>query len=196
MTETTRVGNLFIVSGPSGAGKGTLVRALLDRVPDIWLSVSATTRAPRPGELEGVHYFFLTPEEFTRQVETGGFLEWAEVHANRYGTLRAPVEQRISEGRQVILEIDPQGAMQVKREIPEAVLLFVEAPSMEELRRRLATRGSETEDQIESRMATAIREIELAGMYDFVILNDDVSSATDRMVAIIDSFAEPASDTQ
>lgn len=196
MTDTTRIGNLFIVSGPSGAGKGTLVRAVLERVPDVWLSISATTRSPRPGEIEGVHYFFLTPEEFDQQIQADGFVEWAEVHANRYGTLRAPVERKIAEGRQVILEIDPQGAIQVKRQVPESVLLFVEAPSIEELRRRLITRGSETTDQIESRMSTAIREMELAGMYDFVIVNDDVSNATDRIVAIMDSYANQASDTE
>ncbi len=196
MTDTTRIGNLFIVSGPSGAGKGTLVRAVLERVPDVWLSVSATTRAPRPGEADGVHYFFLTPAEFDREIENGGFLEWAEVHGNRYGTLRAAVEQKISEGRQVILEIDPQGAIQVKRELPGSVLVFVGAPSIEELRRRLATRGSETQDQIEVRMQTAIREIELAGTYDFVIVNDDVSGATDKIVAIMDSYANQAPDSK
>jgi len=190
-----RTGNLFIVSGPSGAGKGTLVRALLDRVPDIWLSVSATTRPPRPGEQDGVHYFFLPAEEFDRRVSEGGFLEWAEVHGNRYGTLREPVERQIVRGRQVVLEIDPQGAMQVKRQMPESVLIFVLAPSVEELRRRLAHRGSETTDEIEVRMRTAMGELELAGMYDFVITNDDAARATDELVAIIDSYAEPAPDT-
>lgn len=184
-----RAGNLFIVSGPSGAGKGTLVRALLERVPDIWLSISSTTRAPRPGEEEGVHYFFLSRKEFDRKVESGGFLEWAEVHGNRYGTSRDVVERKIAEGRQVLLEIDPQGAQQVKERMPESVLVFVKAPDLDELRRRLEGRGSETNDQIEARMARAIEEMELAGMYDFVITNDDVSRATDELVGIIDSFA-------
>ncbi len=189
-TDSMRTGNLFIVSGPSGAGKGTLVRAVLDRVPDVWLSVSATTRSPRPGERDGVHYFFLTPEEFERRVREGEFLEWAEVHGNRYGTLRSAVEQKVAEGRQVVLEIDPQGAMQVKQQMPGSVLVFVDAPTIDELRRRLASRGSETRDQIETRMQTAMQELELAGMYDFVITNDDISRATDEIVGIINSCAE------
>lgn len=187
---SVRTGNLFIVSGPSGAGKGTLVRALLARVPDLWLSVSATTRAPRPGEVEGTHYFFLTRKEFERKVETGGFLEWAEVHGNKYGTPRDSVQRAIDAGRQVILEIDPQGAQQVKERMPASVLVFIEAPDMEELKRRLKGRGSETPEQIETRMATAIREMELAGMYDFVITNDDVARATNELVRIIDMFAD------
>ena len=124
-----RKGNLFIISGPSGAGKGTLVRGLLGRVPDVWVSVSATTRVPRPGEVEGLDYFFVTETEFDRLVETGELLEWAEVHGNRYGTPRKAVGEKIAEGRQVILEIDPQGAFLVKSEVTDSVLLFVEPPS-------------------------------------------------------------------
>ncbi len=191
-TASERAGNLFIVSGPSGAGKGTLVRALLARVPDLWLSVSSTTRAPRPGEEEGVHYFFLSRKEFDRKVESGGFLEWAEVHRNRYGTSRDLVERKIAQGRQVVLEIDPQGAQQVKERMPESALVFVNAPDLNELRRRLEGRGSETNDQIEARMARAIEEMELAGMYDFVITNDDVVRATNELVDIIDSYADKA----
>lgn len=187
-----RQGNLFIVSGPSGAGKGTLVRALLARVPDLWLSVSSTTRAPRPGEEEGIHYFFLTRKEFDRKVESGGFLEWAEVHSNRYGTSRDVVERKIDQGRQVVLEIDPQGAQQVKERMPQSVLIFVNAPDLSELRKRLFGRGSETDEQIEARMARAIEEMELAGLYDFVITNDDVVRATDELVGIIDSYADKA----
>ncbi len=185
-----RTGNLFIVSGPSGAGKGTLVRALLDRVPDICLSISATTRPPRPGEVEGVHYFFLSPEEFSRLIDEDGLLEWAEVHGNRYGTPKEVVEARLSEGRHVVLEIDPQGAQQVKRVMPEAVLIFVQAPSLGELKRRLTSRGSETSEQIEGRMRTAMREMELAGTYDFVVTNDDVTRATDELARIIDSYSD------
>ncbi|MBU4555501.1 MAG: guanylate kinase [Actinobacteria bacterium] len=189
---SARQGNLFIVSGPSGAGKGTLVRALLARVPDLWLSVSSTTRAPRPGEEEGIHYFFLSRKEFDRKVESGGFLEWAEVHSNRYGTSRDVVERKIDQGRQVVLEIDPQGAQQVKERMPQSVLIFVNAPDLSELRKRLFGRGSETEEQIEARMARAIEEMELAGLYDFVITNDDVVRATDELVGIIDSYADKA----
>ncbi|MDO8987817.1 MAG: guanylate kinase [Coriobacteriia bacterium] len=192
--SSARLGNLFIVSGPSGAGKGTLVRALLARVPDLWLSVSSTTRVPRPGEEEGIHYFFLSRKEFDRKVESGGFLEWAEVHSNRYGTSRDVVERKIAQGRQVVLEIDPQGAQQVKERMPQSVLIFVNAPDLTELRKRLFDRGSETEAQIEARMARAIEEMELAGLYDFVITNDDVVCATDELVGIIDSYADKAQD--
>jgi len=182
-------GHLFIVSGPSGAGKGTLVKGLLDRVPDVWLSVSATTRAPRPGEVEGEHYFFVSRERFEELGRTGGLLEWAEVHGNLYGTPKAEVERRVARGRQVVLEIDPQGAQQVKKRWPEAVLIFVEPPSMEELRRRLEGRGSEDEAQIETRMRTAMSEMELAGMYNHVICNDDMSSATQELADIVTRYA-------
>jgi guanylate kinase len=182
------LGRLIIVSGPSGAGKGTLVDAVVGRVPALWVSVSATTRSPRPGEREGVHYFFLTREEFDRRVEAGEFLEWAEVHGNLYGTLRSHVQARLEQGTNVILEIDPQGAMQVKAAMPEAVLVFVEAPSKEELRRRLAHRGSETPEQVETRMRTAERELALVDAYQHVIINDDVARAADELTAIVDSL--------
>ena len=178
---------MFIVSGPSGAGKGTLVRALLERMPDVWLSVSATTRAPRPGEEEGVHYFFISAEEFERLSADGGFLEWAEVHGNRYGTLRSAVEERARAGRTVILEIDPQGAEQVRRTMPEAVLIFIAPPSFGELRRRLERRGSETPEQIERRLHRAVAELEIADTYDYVVINDDVAQATDELACIVRS---------
>jgi guanylate kinase len=168
----------------------------MTRVPDLWLSISATTRAPRPGETEGVHYYFLSSEEFHKRIDEGSLLEWAEVHGNRYGTPADVVRAMISEGRQVVLEIDPQGAQQVKRAMPEAVLVFIKPPDFVELRRRLEGRASETPEQIETRMATAIREMELAGMYDFVVTNDDVARATDELVRIIDSYAEPANQTE
>jgi guanylate kinase len=184
-----RKGNLFIISGPSGAGKGTLVKAITPIVDDAWVSVSVTTRAPRPGEVEGQHYFFISCDEFDRLVATGGLLEWAEVHGNRYGTPRAAVEEKVAEGRQVILEIDPQGAFQVKSLVPESVLVFIMPPSWDELQRRLVGRGSETEAQVETRMETARRELELVGEYDNVVLNDDVPRAAAELVAIIDSHA-------
>jgi len=188
---TGRPGEVFIVSGPSGAGKGTLVRKLLEREPAIWLSVSATTRAPRPGEVEGVDYVFLPAEEFERIRAEGGFLEWAEVHGNRYGTLREPVEQRTRAGQTVILEIDPQGAEQVKRTMPSAVLIFIAPPSFSELRRRLERRGSETPEQIERRLHRAVAELEIAGTYDYVVINDDVARATDELACIIESHTHP-----
>jgi guanylate kinase len=184
-----RRGNLLIVSGPSGAGKGTLVEALRDRVPDLWVSVSATTRPPRPGEEEGVHYIFLSPEEFERRVQRNEFLEHATVHGNRYGTLRRPVERGIAEGKQVVLEIDVQGALQVKDAMPRSILVFIVAPTMDELKRRLLGRGSETDDEVESRMTTAQREVALVDTYDHVVENDDVRRATDELVSIIDNAA-------
>lgn len=181
-------GSLIIISGPSGAGKGTLVDRLVARVPGLWVSVSATTRPPRPHEVEGEDYFFLTPEEFSARIEAGDFLEWAEVHGNRYGTLAATVRERMEQGFDVILEIDPQGAMQVKRLMPEAVLVFIVAPSMEELERRIRARGAETDEQIKTRLATAVRELALVETYDHVVENDDVARATDELVAIIESL--------
>jgi guanylate kinase len=184
-----RRGEVFIVSGPSGAGKGTLVKALLQRIPDLWLSVSATTRAPRPGEVEGVHYVFLAAEEFERIAAGGGFLEWAEVHGNCYGTLRSVVEDRVRTGQTVILEIDPQGAEQVRRTMPSAVLVFTAPPSFSELRRRLEKRGSETPEQIERRLHRAAEELEIADTYDYVVINDDVARATDELACIVESHA-------
>ena len=181
-------GKLVIISGPSGAGKGTLVRALLGRVPAVWVSVSATTRPPRPGEREGEHYFFLSAEEFERRVRTGEFLEHAEVHGNRYGTLRSTVEAKLAEGRVVVLEIDPQGARQVRELMPEAVLVFILAPSTEELVRRIKARGAESDADIEVRMATAQRELALVGTYDCVVQNDDLRRATDELVRFIESL--------
>jgi guanylate kinase len=183
-----RKGNLIIISGPSGAGKGTLVAELTTRVPSIWVSVSATTRAPRPGEVDGENYVFLTPEEFERRVQAGEFLEWASVHGNRYGTLRSTVEAKIAEGRQVILEIDPQGAALVKALMPEAVLIFILAPSMAELERRIRGRGAETDEQVAVRLETAVRELELVGTYDYVVENDDVLRATNELADILESL--------
>ncbi|MDZ4654451.1 MAG: guanylate kinase [Coriobacteriia bacterium] len=185
----TRTGNLVIISGPSGAGKGTLVDQLVAGVPELRVSVSATTRAPRRGEIEGEDYFFLSVEEFSRRIEAGEFLEWAEVHGNRYGTIRSAVEAKMAEGRDVILEIDPQGALQVKSLMPEAVLVFIVAPSMDELERRIRGRGAETDEQVRVRLETAVRELELVGSYDYVVENDDVARATDELVRIIKSLA-------
>lgn len=184
-------GNLIIISGPSGAGKGTLVDRLVARVPRLSVSVSATTRAPRPGEIDGQDYVFLTPAEFGRRIEAGDFLEWAEVHGNRYGTLRSAVERTLAEGTDVILEIDPQGAFQVKRLMPEARLVFIIAPSLEELERRIRNRGAETEAQVRTRLDTAVRELELVETYDFVVENDDISTATDKLVAFVTRLREP-----
>jgi len=160
------------------------------RVPDIWVSVSATTRPPRPGETEGRDYFFLSPDEFRRRIDEDEFLEWAEVHGNRYGTMRGPVDRMVANGRQVILEIDVQGAEQVRRRALDATTIFIVAPSPEELLRRIHKRGAETEEQIATRMKTAEQEFQLVGKYDYVVINDDVSRATNELVCIIDSLSE------
>ena len=189
MENNSRVGNLFEFSGPSGAGKGTLLSQVIERIPDAWVSVSATTRSPRPGEIEGVHYFFLDTDHFKSLVEQDGFLEWAQVHDNYYGTLKQSVIDHMNAGDQVILEIDVQGALQVRKALPEAHLVFIEPPSLEELERRLRQRGTETEDVISSRMKTA--EVELAQKmeYDVQVVNDDLERAVDELVEVINSFA-------
>ena len=185
-----RKGNLFVLSGPSGAGKGTLVKRVLQRIPDAWVSVSATTRKPRPGEVDGKDYYFLDQPRFDELVSQNGFLEWACVHGNSYGTLRSRVQDHMNTGGQVILEIDVQGAFQVKKAMPEAHLIFIEPPSLEELERRLRGRGTETEEVICKRMKTA--EVELAQKmeYDVQVVNDELERATDELVSYIGSFAD------
>lgn len=189
MENNNRLGNLFVISGPSGAGKGTLLSKVIERIPDAWVSVSATTRNPRPGEEEGIHYYFLDKDHFLELVNNDGFLEWAKVHDNYYGTLKESVLNHMKAGEQVILEIDVQGAFQVRNAIPEAHLVFIEPPSLEELERRLRSRGTESDDVISSRMKTA--EVELAQKmeYDIQVVNDDLEQAVDELTAVINSFA-------
>jgi guanylate kinase len=186
-----RVGHLFIISGPSGAGKGTLVKELVARLPDLWVSVSATTRTPRPRERDGVDYYFLTPTEFDARVRADEFLEHAEVHGNRYGTLRRAVERRLAHGMDVILEIDPQGAFQVRKKLDRSRLIFVKAPTTDDLEKRIRHRGAENDEQIRTRLDTARRELELEGSYDHVVINDDVQRATDDLVSYIRSVSVP-----
>lgn len=177
---------LVVLAGPSGVGKGTVVRALRDRRPEVWLSVSATTRAPRPGEVEGQHYFFVNDDEFTRMVESGELLEWATVFGgNRYGTPRGPVEQRLAEGTPCILEIDLQGARQVRVSMPEALQVFIAPPSFEVLVDRLVGRGTEDERERESRLATAKEEIAAQGEFDQVIVNDNVMDAASALERLL-----------
>lgn len=154
------------------------------------VSVSATTRPPRAGEVDGVDYHFLSAAEFDRWIAHGDFLEWAEVHGSRYGTLRSTVEERVGQGCIVVLEIDPQGARQVKQLLPDAVLIFIVAPSIEELERRIRRRGTETDEQIRRRLETAIEEMRLVETYDFVVENDDMHRASDTLVAIVRSLSE------
>lgn len=180
-------GRIFVISGPSGVGKGTLVERLMGCRDGFWLSVSATTRSPREGEIPNVSYIFLDEDDFKRRVASDGFLEWAKVHDHYYGTLREPVEERLAEKIDVILEIDPYGAFQVKEKHPEAFLLFVMPPSFETLKERLKTRGTETAEQIERRLETARIEIPLADRYNHTIINDELERATSEFISVIDS---------
>ena len=169
-------GKLFVFSGPSGTGKGTICRELL-KDPDTWLSVSLTTREPREGEEHGVHYYFVTREEYDRTVEEDGFLEHAEIYGNAYGTPKKYALEHMAAGEDVILEIEMQGALQIKEAYPEAVLVFVLPPSLTELRSRIRKRGTETEEQIDARMAKTLSEIELLPQYDYFLINDDLEEA-------------------
>jgi guanylate kinase len=168
---------LTVITGPSGVGKGTLVRQLLQRHPQIWLSVSATTRAPRQGEVEGESYFFLSRERFEQQVAEGGFLEWAEFAGNLYGTPRAPVEAQLAAGRPVLLEIELEGARQVRRSFPAGFQLFIEPPSFEELERRIRGRGSDSMEAIGRRLERARVELAAAPEFDAVLVNGDLNMA-------------------
>ncbi len=176
------------MSGPSGVGKGTLVAELRRRVPSLGLTVSATTRSPREGEKDGVSYYFLSEEEFGRRVEAGEFLEWANVHGHRYGTLHSEVDRLFDEGRSVVLEIDVQGGLNVRSVRPDVVLVFIEPPSAEELERRLRGRGTEDEATIRLRLDNAAAELEAAASYDERIVNDDLDRAVGQLADLIDSY--------
>ena len=178
-------GNLFVVSAPSGAGKSSLVRALLGADPQVQLSVSHTTRAPRGQEQHGREYFFTSPEEFDAMVARKDFLEWAQVHGNRYGTSKQAIEQRIAEGGDVVLEIDYQGALQVRKTFANAVLVFVLPPSWEELRARLVGRGEDSPEVIAVRLENAETEMAHAPKFDFVIINDVFEHALSDLKAIV-----------
>ncbi|MFM7718585.1 MAG: guanylate kinase [Actinomycetota bacterium] len=178
-------GRLFVLAGPSGTGKGTVVRRVLERLPTVELSVSATTRAPRPGERDGVDYRFVSDAAFDDLVASGGLLEWAEIVGHRSGTPAAPVEEALAAGRDVLLEIDVQGAGWVRRRMPEAVLIFLAPPSLEELERRLRSRGTESEESIRRRIAAAEVELGERGRFDHVVVNDDLDRATAEVAAIL-----------
>ncbi|MBQ8663648.1 MAG: guanylate kinase [Eubacterium sp.] len=181
-------GQLIIMSGFSGAGKGTITRALLDTYQDEYaLSISATTRAPREGEQEGVHYFFLAKDAFEQMISEGAFLEYAQYVGNYYGTPKKYVEDQLELGKNVILEIEIQGALQVKKMMPEALLLFITPPSAKELEARLRGRGTETEEVIASRMARAIQEAEGCEVYDYLVINDNLEQCISHIHQIIQS---------
>lgn len=181
-------GHLFIFSGPSGSGKGTVLKRVFERLGDLYYSVSYTTRAPRPGDVDGKQYFFVDRAAFDSMTARGRFLEWAEVHGNFYGTDRDKVDESLSAGRDVILEIDVQGACQIKEKMPEAVTIFLAPPTLEELERRLRGRGTDTEDQIRLRVKNAEKELECAGRYDHVVVNDDLEKAVSGFIATIEKY--------
>lgn len=170
-------GRLIVLTGPSGVGKGTLVRSLLERHPELYLSISITTRAPRPGEIDGKHYYFVSREQFLQMVENGELLEWAEFAGNCYGTPRYPVEEQINRNQGVILEIELEGARQIRRTFPDALRIFILPPSMDELEYRLRRRGSESEEVILRRLQRAREEINAAGEFDYQVINDDLDLA-------------------
>jgi guanylate kinase len=176
---------VFVITGPSGVGKGTLIKGLRERIPQLELSVSATTRRPRPGERDGVDYHFLTPRQFDEQVERGGFLEHASYSGNRYGTLRSEVERRLREGRPVVLEIELQGARQVREAMPDAVAVFIAPPSREALRERLLQRGTDTPEQVGERLRTAERELDAQDEFAHVVVNDRLERAIDELTGIV-----------
>ena len=188
MTEKAEKGALIVVSAPSGCGKSTILKRLMERRENLHFSVSATTRTPRPGERDGVDYFFVSRAEFRQMILNDAFLEYAQYVDNFYGTPRAAVEAQLSEARDVYLDIEVQGAMQVKRNRPETLLIFVMPPSMEELERRLTGRGDVDPEIVRRRLAEAEREISMRDEFDFVVVNDAVDRAADEISDLIDCY--------
>lgn len=188
--QTTRdtsesCGILFVVSSPSGGGKGTLVQRVLKQVSNLGYSVSFTTRAPRAGEIDGREYFFVTTETFQNMVAAGEFLEWAEVHGKLYGTTRAQVSQEVSEGRDIVLEVDVQGAASVRALLPDSVSIFILPPSFEILKQRLQSRGTDSADDLDLRLRNAPTELRDYSAFQYVVVNDDLDRAGDQMTAIV-----------
>lgn len=177
MTMKTKTGKLFVLSGPSGAGKGTLRENALRDIPNLTYSISCTTRHPRAGETDGVEYRFISREKFEEGISQNLFLEYAHVHEDLYGTLKQDVINELEAGRNVLLEIDVQGALQVKAKMPEAVLVFVDVPSVDELERRLRNRHTESDESLSVRLKNAINELKQKNKYDYVIVNDDLERA-------------------
>lgn len=184
-TTAERTGILFVISGPSGVGKGTIKQALLPQIGDIEDSISATTREPRSGEVSGRDYFFLSETEFRRLIEMDMLLEWAEVYGRLYGTPREFVMETLAGGRDVLLEIDVQGARQVKSKMPEGVYIFISPPTMEELEARLRTRGKDSAQSIERRIAACRDEMSFLPEYDYEVVNDELETAINKVVSIV-----------
>ncbi|WP_457207799.1 guanylate kinase [Nocardioides sp. P5_C9_2] len=196
MSEPRR-SRLIVLAGPTAVGKGTVAAEVRRHHPEVWLSVSATTRDPRPGEENGVHYWFVSDDDFDAMVERGDLLEWATVHGtHRYGTPRGPVELALASGHPAMLEIDLQGARQVRTTMPEALFVFLKPPSWDELVRRLVGRGTETESQRERRLATARDELAAESEFDVTVVNHEVHAAADELVTLmrIDPASDPAPD--
>lgn len=185
MNEMNQKGLLLVVSGPSGCGKGTVLSQVFAKQPNTYYSVSATTRAPRPGEVDGVQYHFLTKEAFEEKIAAGQMLEYAQYAGNYYGTPAQAVDAQLAEGKNVVLEIEVQGAKQVKQRRPQAVMIFIMPPSMKELRRRLTDRGTESQEVIQRRLETACREMPQAKDYDYIVFNDTVEEAANDICAIL-----------
>jgi guanylate kinase len=179
------VARVFVITGPSGVGKGTLIRTLRERMPELELSVSATTRPPRPGEQDGVDYHFLGDADFQRRVEAGEFVEHATYSGRRYGTLRSELERRLHAGHPVVLEIEVQGARQVRRAMPEALQIFIAPPSRDALRTRLVGRGTDDAEQVQARLRTADAELEAQGEFGQVVVNDRLEDAVDELTDIV-----------
>ena len=182
-----RKGTLYVFTGPSGAGKGTVLGRLVKADDRLFFSISATTRAPRPGEQDGVHYYFLEKSDFENKIAQGAFLEHAQYVGNYYGTLEAPVNEKLAAGKDVILEIEVQGAMQVHEKRPDAVMVFIAPPSFEELANRLRGRGTEDEAKVQKRLETAKGELAQQDKFDYVVVNDTVDRAVDEIKGILAS---------
>lgn len=178
-------GNLIVVSGPSGTGKGTICQALLAEHPEILYSISATTRQPRTGEVNGINYWFTAKDDFKAMIENNELLEWAEVYGNYYGTPIAKIEEMLASGKDVLLEIDTQGAMNVKQKFPQGVYIYILPPSLTELERRIRTRGTDSEESIQRRLQAAADEIQIGVNYNYLVVNDQVREATNTVAAII-----------
>jgi guanylate kinase len=185
LSEGPKGKRLTVLSGPSGVGKSTVVRALRSSHPKLWVSVSATTRFPRPGEVNGVHYIFVSPNEFDQLIARGELLEWAEFSGNRYGTPLAPVQERLAAGEAVLLEIELNGARQVREKVPDAQLVFLTPPSWDELVRRLTRRGTESPEVIEQRLATARAELAAEPEFDVTLVNTNVEDVARRLLELL-----------
>ena len=177
--------SLIVLAGPSGVGKGTVVRELVKQKPQVYLSVSATTRKPRPEEKHDDHYLFLSEEDFKKQIDENKLLEYAQFAGSWYGTPRQPVEERIKNNQMVVLEIDLQGARQIKKSMPESFLVMLKPPSIDELKRRLENRGTESKDELSHRLDVALDEMRAENEFDAVVINDDVQSAVSQLIALL-----------